>query len=97
MVINCLTQSYTQLFSHLRQELNDFPYSEELIYSLKESLTDPELPFPKLRKQNIGIHCNSGFQFFLVDKLFPMDEEELMEETYEELKNYLAEEWSNPI
>jgi hypothetical protein len=34
------------------------------------------LPFPKLRKQTIGSHCNSAFQYYLVDKLFTAQDEE---------------------
>lgn len=64
--------------------------NNEVVESITESLTDPELPFPKLRKQNIGMHCNSAFQFFLVDKLFPSNEEEVLEETFEELNKYLS-------
>jgi hypothetical protein len=66
-----------------------------MVNSIRDSITDPELPFPKLRKQNIGMHCNSGFQFFLVDKLFPLDEEECLEETFEELKNCLSNQLNN--
>ena len=49
---------------------------------------------PKLRKQNIGRHCQSAFQFFLVDRLFPSNEQPDIEETLEELKLFLA---SDPL
>ena len=62
--------------------------------SITESLTDPELPFPKLRKQSIGMHCNSSFQFFLVDKLFSNGDDEDIEETFEELGKYLNDRWN---
>lgn len=57
--------------------------SNEAVESITGSLTDPELPFPKLRKQSIGMHCNSSFQYFLVDKLFANNDGEEMEETFE--------------
>jgi len=62
----------------------------EVIESITESLTDPELPFPKLRKQNVGVHCNSAFQYFLVDRLFPNGEQEGLEELFEEFSKYLS-------
>ena len=47
---------------------------------------------PKLRKQNIGRHCQSAFQFFLVDRLFPSPEEMDAEEMMEDLRVFLGRE-----
>lgn len=42
----------------------------------------------------MGVHCNSPFQFFLVDRLSPCGEEEEMEETFEELRKHLDVLWA---
>jgi hypothetical protein len=49
-----------------------------VITSITDALFDPELPFPKLRKQTVGIHCNSAFQYFLVDKLLESEDDEYL-------------------
>lgn len=46
-----------------------------MIEEVRQTLLDPELPFPKLRKQSVGSHCNSAFQYFLVDKLLSGEEQ----------------------
>ena len=49
---------------------------------------------PKLRKQNIGRHCQSAFQFFLVDRLFPSEGQIEVEETLDDLRIFLGQ---NPM
>jgi hypothetical protein len=68
-VLSYLFSSFNHLSSKFTTELSDFPSAEEIVQSITDTLVDPELPFPKLRKQTVGIHCNSAYQYFLVDKL----------------------------
>jgi hypothetical protein len=50
-----------------------FDHCDDFISIITEALVDPELPFPKLRKQSIGMHCHSSFQFYLIDRLEEAD------------------------
>lgn len=61
---------------------------DEIKENLLLTLCDPEMPFPKMRKEGIGMFCNSSFQFFLVDRRLGL-EEPYMEECFEDLKNFI--------
>lgn len=52
-------------------------------------LTNPELPFPKMRKEGIGIHCTSSLQFGLIDMKFGRKEDFFTEECFEDMEAYL--------
>jgi hypothetical protein len=68
--------NYNLIFNRLVAELHGFEQADQVVKEVTDSLIDPQLPFPKLRKQTIGSHCNSAFQYYLVDKLLSPEEEE---------------------
>ena len=67
--------AYEALAAALAAQLVALPEAAEVAASITDSLFDPELPFPKLRKQTVGMHCHSGFQYFLVDRLLAPEED----------------------
>lgn len=81
--------AYQNITARIAQELHGFEYAAETVREVIDVLLDPELPFPKLRKQTVGSHCNSAFQYYLVDKLLAPEDEDDPGETFAALREFL--------
>jgi hypothetical protein len=81
--------SYYHITTRLIQELDGFELAGEVVKDIIDTLIDPELPFPKLRKQTVGSHCNSAFQYYLVDKLSSTPDDDDPGETFSLLRDFI--------
>ena len=76
------------VLKEFEEEINLVECGSQIVQELQLALSDPELPFPKMRKEGVGAYCNSSFQFFLIDKKLGL-EEPYLQDCFQSLKNYI--------
>lgn len=59
---------------------------------IENQIRDPEIPFPRMRREGIAMHCNSSLQHALVDLFFEGkagQDEEFVEDCVLDLEQFL--------
>lgn len=50
----------------IKEALPEKNFQEQILQELENMIVDPDMPLPRLKRENEGIFCKSTFQNFLV-------------------------------